>query len=255
MRFRASLLASIVLAGCSQNSQQGPVAASTVDLLKEGSAKACIADDVRDTLFAMVTPTVSADGEWTEADVATGKANVNYKLDLITQSGSDRSISSVSCEANFIVSSKGNGEQTFPIQYEIRPSAEDPAQFIIKSNILQASDFAKRLTMFEIEDASNDRMKAEAAKQAEGEPANSASQPGKDDNLDCEGEWDPNSNTITRPEGCGGSDSEPSDAATPTNLLPSPSPTPPPLQIQTVKTPGAVISLTPSAPQDDNERQ
>ena len=47
MRFRASLLASIVLAGCSQNSQQGPVAASTVDLLKEGSAKACIADDVR----------------------------------------------------------------------------------------------------------------------------------------------------------------------------------------------------------------
>lgn len=153
------------LCGCNKDqaaNEQAPPApafvpvAGSMDLLAEGSPKVCTADDVRQTLLAMVKPDTSAakalanSGAYSfhSTDVD-GFANaILSDLTLVTLASVNKAIKSVKCDGQLTLSAPAYGEQAsspFNIEYEVRPSIDDPSSFIISANNGPAKEAAQQL--------------------------------------------------------------------------------------------------------------
>jgi uncharacterized protein YecT (DUF1311 family) len=158
-----------LLAGCSPssdaNQQQPEAGPNTLVLLATGSAKACAASDVQDTLVKLFVPDTAAAKEAANADTYRVHAAdidgllsaVKFKVDMITLSAVDKSIRSVTCDAAVTITAPGYGYQTprpINIQYEIRPSAQSADSFVISSDTAIVKAAAQNMFDQVVSDAS-----------------------------------------------------------------------------------------------------
>ena len=119
-------------------------ATDTISLLKTSSPKACSARDVQESLFQMIRPKedeIAYSGDKPEL-FREAQTQVTYGLELVTLAKVDKDVSSVTCDANLAMTKLPNQKRTFRLTYEIRPSVQDPSQFVISANTNEAKQAA-----------------------------------------------------------------------------------------------------------------
>jgi hypothetical protein len=118
-------------------------ASSTVDLLRQGDGQACSREDVRQAVISQVQPKDTDSGPFTELqDFQNGRNLLSFNIDTIALAGIDRSINSVSCDANLIVHYKDHEDKPFSIRFVVRPSVENASEFIINLSAQDAAQYA-----------------------------------------------------------------------------------------------------------------
>lgn len=149
----AMLVAVLTLAAC--NSAEP----STIDFLNQGSAQACSAKDVRETLERIISPDVAAIAR-SRPDIASDLADVAkqmvYRFSLITLEGVNREISEVSCDARVEILSDdvGTFHTTEPISlsYTVQPSAENKDEFVVSVDDSDVAQTAMQVLLAAAED-------------------------------------------------------------------------------------------------------
>lgn len=230
-----AMAATVCLAGCGQSGANNPLQTSeptTVDLLAAGSPQACSAADVRATLISMVKPDISPTTAINNDDIQVAQSEITYNLDLITLASVDKSVKSVSCDANLTVTSKHQGSQTFQIRYQIRPSVEDETNFIINSDVGPAKEIAARWGFDEAFAAYTDRQSAEAAANPS-PPTDNATGPDENTSTEDAGAFPDADQSSPEPAETPSPQSQPTDQNTPATTMPK------------------VVNLVPSAPPAD----
>ena len=138
-------LLGFTLSACSPHSADqltGSGTQSSVDLIKAGEGKACSQADVRDALLSEIKPKDSNAGRHDLGNFQAGQNLITYNVDTIAVGGVDKSISSISCDANVVIHYKDHEDKTFSVRYVLRPSVEDPSKFVMNTTIADAKSYA-----------------------------------------------------------------------------------------------------------------
>lgn len=166
----------ITLSACSPHSGDqltGSGTQSSVDLIKAGEGKACSQADVRDALLSEIKPKDSNAGRHDLGDFQAGQNLITYNVDTIAVGGVDKSISSISCDANVVIHYKNHEDKTFSVRYVLRPSVEDPSKFVMNTTIADAKSYVVEVAS----DAADDIESARAKDRLAQVEAQSSSQP------------------------------------------------------------------------------
>lgn len=143
----------LLLVGCDAKPNKPPPTVSTpeahplttMDLLAQGSPDVCAAEDVKRTLLALVAPdTASAKAlansgiySFRSGDVDSFASAIDATVGMVTVAGINKQIKSVKCEGQIILSAPAyrlSAPEPIDVAYEVRPSIEDPSNFIISAN-------------------------------------------------------------------------------------------------------------------------
>ncbi len=165
MKLIYAILALGLLGGCEDGTIQDAASSGTgiADLLQSGSPQACSAQEVRDTVISTVKPTFRPDGTTTTSDIELGLSSFSYSLDVITLASVDNTVHSVTCDANLKIADRQNGSQEYSILYVIRPSAEDPENFVVSVSAGDAKTDLRVAASQRIATARDERLTEETA--------------------------------------------------------------------------------------------
>jgi hypothetical protein len=168
---RSGLILLLACAACQQSptlTQGEDAEVTTLSLLKEGSSRACSTDDAKGSLLDQIRASLKPEGSVTSADIEAATSSITYTIDTIAAAGVDKSIGSVSCDANVTIKHTDYNDKTYTVRYTLRPSAENDTSFVINGDYGDAAAYASNLARNSL--ASVMRAKAERA-QADAEPA------------------------------------------------------------------------------------
>ena len=122
-----------LLASCSKEPNR------TVSMLASGSSKACIASDTQRALRSLLFPSIlTPEKDFQRRNDTIRK--LGLRLDNASVAEMKASEKSIVCDATLVIifaDKEGRSENAFPVKYEIRPSIEDPTNFIITGDLAE----------------------------------------------------------------------------------------------------------------------
>lgn len=136
----AMLMLTTALGGCDKLTPNGQ--SSTMTLLRSGSEKTCTASDVQDALRKLILPSSTGGGD---PDRSAAIASVTLSYAFTTLSAFDKAVSKASCSTTVTVSGPNNASSKFDIVYDISPSADNPATFVLSTHSSEAKAYADDL--------------------------------------------------------------------------------------------------------------
>ncbi|AHE52561.1 hypothetical protein [Sphingomonas sanxanigenens] len=120
------------------------LAETTLDLLEQGSPKACVAEDVRKVLRGMIRPAPGSFAFTGMADADAKRVIESFAIDFeqTTLESKDEDVSRVTCSAQAIVSNtRGVRSSGLAIRYDVRPAAESTDRFVVGGDVSGATAF------------------------------------------------------------------------------------------------------------------
>ena len=138
------LCAAMTLGGCHKLVPNGQ--SNTITLLQSGSEKVCTASDVQQSLRDLVIPKATdVAGDAPLPDKESAIASLSLSHDLTTLQGFDKAVNKASCNTTVKITGAGGASNSFSLDYQISPSAEDPNAFVLTSSAADAKAYAKDL--------------------------------------------------------------------------------------------------------------
>ncbi|MGF7146524.1 hypothetical protein FHS96_000133 [Sphingomonas zeicaulis] len=120
-------------------------AQTTLDLLEQGSPKACVAEDVQKVLRTMIRPEPGSFAFTTMAEADAKRVIESFAIDFeqVTLESKDEDVSRVTCSAQAIVSNtRGVRSSGLAIRYDVKPAAEAAAEkFVVSGDVSSATAF------------------------------------------------------------------------------------------------------------------
>ncbi|WP_328276667.1 hypothetical protein [Sphingobium sp.] len=123
-----------VLASCNQ-AENKTQPSETIGLLRSGSEKVCVTDDVKHTLKDILLPKPQMIEYDTEIEEKTSALSLySLKFNYTTMDAFDKSSSKASCNTTLVISGpNGSESEEFTQEYAISPSSDDPSSFVISA--------------------------------------------------------------------------------------------------------------------------
>lgn len=130
----AMFVGSFLVASCSQSETKNPPS-DTISLLRSGSEKVCVTDDVKQTLKNILFPKPEMLEHNSGIGEKTSALNLySLKFNYTTMDSFDKSSSKASCNTTLVISGpNGSESEEFTQEYTISPSSDDPSSFVISA--------------------------------------------------------------------------------------------------------------------------
>ena len=159
------LCAAMTLSGCHKLVPNGQ--SSTITLLQSGSEKVCTASDVQQSLRDLVIPKATdIAGEAPLPDKESAIASLSLSHDLTTLQGFDKAVNKASCNTTIKINGTGGVSNSFSVDYQISPSADDPNAYVLTAVTADAKAYVKDLIATALTQAAtthaNDEQKVQA---------------------------------------------------------------------------------------------
>jgi len=137
----ALTLTAASLTGCDKLSSTGQ--SETMSLLRSGSEKVCVAPDVQQSLRDLILPKLANVGDsGSEEDKRSAIKAVALSYNMTTLQSFDKAVTKASCNTTVRVSASEAKSNTFTLNYQVSPSAENGATFVVAADTNAAHTYA-----------------------------------------------------------------------------------------------------------------